>query len=124
MVAADSRFDYLSCADGTWGNELHGALIEVKSEEISRSNRAGDFYNFTTLSHSSPTRADHRTMGIIWLFVFRDSGIADGAAPVEAESEVVGVAIGILIAAHVARHILLLLLDGLHIGRHLHGQEG
>ena len=26
MVAADSRFDYLSCADGTWSNELHGVL--------------------------------------------------------------------------------------------------
>ena len=33
MVAADSRFDYLSCADGTWSNKLHGALIEVKSEK-------------------------------------------------------------------------------------------
>ena len=31
--AADSRFDYLSCADSTWRNELHGTLKEVKSEK-------------------------------------------------------------------------------------------
>ena len=35
MVAADSRFDYLSCADGTWGNELHGVLTpEIKKSPL------------------------------------------------------------------------------------------
>ncbi len=26
MDAADSRFDYLSCADGSWSNKLHGVV--------------------------------------------------------------------------------------------------
>ena len=53
-----------------------------------------------------------------------DAGVVDDAAPIKAEGEVVGVAVCILIAAQVARYILQLLLDGLHIGRHLHGQQG
>ena len=57
-------------------------------------------------------------------FILLDTGIMDRSLPVEAEGEIVGMAVGILIAAHVAWHVLLLLLDGLHVGRHLHGQEG
>jgi len=33
MDAADSRFDYLSSADSNGNDQLHGALIEVKSEK-------------------------------------------------------------------------------------------
>ena len=58
------------------------------------------------------------------LLVLFDAGIVDNAAPIEAEGEVVGVAVGILIAAQVARHVFKLLLDGLHVGRHLHGKQG
>ena len=58
------------------------------------------------------------------LLVLLDAGIVDNAAPIEAEGEVVGVAVGILIAAQVARHVFKLLLDGLHVGRHLHGKQG
>ena len=33
MVAADLGIHYLSGADGSWSNELHGAVLEVKSEK-------------------------------------------------------------------------------------------
>ena len=44
MVAADSRFDYLSSADGTWRNELHGVLKALNLKRNLSLNRAGDFY--------------------------------------------------------------------------------
>ena len=58
------------------------------------------------------------------LLVFLDAGVVDDAAPVEAESEIVGVAVGILIAAEVTRHVFKLFLDSLHVGRHLHRKQG
>ena len=57
------------------------------------------------------------------LFVLLHTLVVDDAAPVQTEGEVVGVAVGIEIAAHVVWHILLLGLDGLHVGRQLTGQE-
>ncbi len=45
MDAADSRFDYLSCADGSWSNKLHGVIDpEIKEESSLRNGRGFLFY--------------------------------------------------------------------------------
>ena len=44
MVAADSRFDYLSSTHRPWRNELHGVLEPRYLKKNLSLNRAGDFY--------------------------------------------------------------------------------
>ena len=62
MDAADSRFDYLSCADGTWGNELHGVLTpEIKKSPLGNGRGflfAVKFEDFAFCFFSFSIRAD------------------------------------------------------------------
>ena len=47
MVAADSRFDYLSCADGSWSNKLHGILIPKPRWKSPVVKSVGGFYDMS-----------------------------------------------------------------------------